>query len=475
MWNVPADLINFGKYSVLDRLGRGAFGIVYRCADPDLDRIVAVKVLLAAELAEPDLIERFSREARAAAKLSHPNIVAVFDAGVESGKPYLVMEYVSGRTLDAMMDYGQWDIKSVLQLIYHLADALSYSHDSGVLHRDVKPANVLVDERGRPKLADFGLARLADDARWLSATGDLLGTPRYMSPEQALLPSDEVDARADIYSLGAIFYELLAGHPLVNGPTALATLKELTDGTPIPLSDLRPDLPTEVIDVCEQMIAKEREKRFATASEVMTAIADILHPQAIESNVIVAFSRFPMTPSGVGARANSKLPTSDPIASGPKNSDSKDSPIGVRWRLPMSVWIAIGTAVVGIGFLVLNYPNTSRTIDPSQQGDSPLSIEKRTTELLTDLQRRSSGLLQTRDDAQYHAQLNEIREELNSSIRRNPNNEKLRRLRAIILARNGDYQMAIDDWESGTNSSLDIASRRMLLQTRAVWEMLYRS
>lgn len=473
---MPADPVNFGKYVVLDRIGKGAFGVVFRCSDPDLDRVVAVKVLLAAELAEPELIERFSREARAAAKLSHPNIVSVFDAGVEAGKPFLVMEYVAGRSLDAMQDANQWDTMSVLQLVYYLADALCYSHNMGVLHRDVKPANVLIDDRGRPKLADFGLARLADDARWLSATGDLLGTPRYMSPEQALLPSEEVDARADIYSLGAVFYELLAGRPIVDGPTALATLKDLTDGTPVPLSKLRPDLPNEVIGVCERMISKERENRFASAQEVMDGIAQILNPQALEFSTIAAFTRFPRNSKPEKAASSSKEARADLISTRPVVELSDDDRLLPRKRISQLAWLVTAIVVALFGFWGINYVSNKRSANLSDNLKENLAtIEKQDIETMIELQRRSSSLVQSRDDAQYHTQLNEIRDELNSAIRRSPNSHKLRLMRAAQLARNGDFQMAIADWESVESGQLDTESRRLLLQTRGLWELLYRS
>ncbi len=443
---MPSEPTKFGKYSALDRLGKGAFGVVYRCCDPDLDRIVAVKVLLAADLADPELLERFSREARAAAKLSHPNIVAVYDAGVESGKPYLVMEYVAGRTLDAMMDAKEWDTQSVLQLVYHLADALAYSHESGVLHRDLKPANVLVDERGRPKLADFGLARLADDARWLSATGDILGTPRYMSPEQALLPSDEVDTRSDIYSLGALFYELLAGRPLVDGPTPLATLKALTDGTPVPLKNLRPDLPAPIIQLCERMIDKDRARRIESANDVMSSIAEILGRPITPSSAIVAFSRFP-----------------------PKNPNNlADHNRRNAWTIAASV---AAIALLTASFVWYRNAQTAT----SDAGYAAITANKVTAEELESLKKRVAGLHQIRDDTVYHSQLSEAREELNSLIRRNDTNVELRHLRAILHARNGDFQLAIDDWESIPSERLTTSARYMLLQTRAIWELLLQS
>ena len=263
---------HIGKYEVIDRLGSGAFGVVYRCRDAALDRTVAVKVLSTAGHADPDSLERFQRESRAAARFSHPHIVPVFDCGLDGDWPYLVMENVEGQSLDRLIGSPRLTLETTLRVIFHLAQALEAAHEQGVVHRDVKPGNVLIDHEGRPKLTDFGLARLATDPGGLSRSGDLLGTPRYMSPEQVLLGHGEVDFRTDIYSLGAVMYEMLAGVPAADGPNPMAVLRKISDEEPVPLRQLKEQVPEEVAAICQRMMAKDRDLRYPTAQAVATDI-----------------------------------------------------------------------------------------------------------------------------------------------------------------------------------------------------------
>ncbi len=240
-----------GRFQVIEQIGRGAFGVVYKCEDPRLNRFVAVKVLSAAKHADGEVLERFKRESELAAMLSHPNIVQVFEAGEDDGAPYYVLEFVEGGSLLDHRELGRWSVLPAIQLTYHLAQALEHSHALGIIHRDIKPANVLIDSMKRAKLTDFGLARLVDESRWMSGSGALLGTPNYMSPEQALLPSSEIDQRADIYSLGVVLYELLAGQPLIHANTPLAALRMLVDEEPPLIEKLRPELPKSVSELSQ--------------------------------------------------------------------------------------------------------------------------------------------------------------------------------------------------------------------------------
>jgi serine/threonine protein kinase len=202
---------SLGRFQLRERMGDGGFGSVFRAYDPRLDRDVAVKVLKQPNPNER-VMERFFREARAVARLDHPNIVAVYDAGFDDGRCWVAYQLVSGRPLWWYREHHPMDAVTSARIVRALADALDHSHYLGVVHRDLKPANVIVDDRGQPRLIDFGLARRSDLESDLTRDGAILGTPAYMSPEQALGHSRQVDERTDVYSLGVIFYELLTGH-----------------------------------------------------------------------------------------------------------------------------------------------------------------------------------------------------------------------------------------------------------------------
>jgi predicted Ser/Thr protein kinase len=252
----------FPQLEVLELVGRGGMGAVYKARQPALDRLVALKVLPARPDAAADFAERFTREARALAKLSHPNIVTVHEFGQVEGLHYFIMEYVDGTTLRQMERAGRLSPREALGIVPALCDALQYAHDEGVVHRDIKPENVLVDRRGRVKVADFGLARMLDPdsgAMRLTGEGQVMGTPHYMAPEQIEHPL-EVDHRADIYALGVVLYEMLTG--------------ELPLGRFAPPS-ARVRIDVRLDEVVLRALEKEPGRRYQHASEVRTAVETI--------------------------------------------------------------------------------------------------------------------------------------------------------------------------------------------------------
>jgi predicted Ser/Thr protein kinase len=259
-----------GKYQVRGLLGTGAMGIVYKCSQPGLDRPVAVKVMIAGRHASSEQIVRFQREAWAAAQLAHPNVLHIYDIGSEGERNYFVMEYVDGCSLDRLIGKPALTLERSLRLVYQLARTLQAAHSRGIIHRDIKPSNILLTRSGQPKLADFGLAKVLHGGSQLSGSGDIIGTPKYMSPEQAIAVPEEVDARTDIYSLGAVMYEMLTGKPPVDGPNVVAILRRLTDELPTPLHELNPAVPIQVAAICHKAMAKEKDARFVTAE----ALAD---------------------------------------------------------------------------------------------------------------------------------------------------------------------------------------------------------
>ena len=252
----------FPQLEILELIGSGGMGVVYRARQPRLDRFVALKLLPQALAADAAFAERFNREARTLARLSHPNIVAVHDFGQSGGFCYLLMEFVDGVNLRQAMEAGRFTPQQAFQLVPKICDALQYAHDEGILHRDIKPSNLLLDTRGRIKIADFGIAKLLGDRRQditLTASGAAVGTPQYMAPEQLEHPQD-VDQRADIYSLGVVFYEMLTG--------------ELPIGRFAPPSE-KAAVDARVDDVVFHTLEKEREKRFRSAGEVKTSVEAI--------------------------------------------------------------------------------------------------------------------------------------------------------------------------------------------------------
>src|SRR5205814_770706 len=203
----------FPQLEVLAFIGKGGMGAVYKARQPSLDRFVALKILPSQTASGPGFAERFNREARALARLSHPNIVAVHEFGQANGLPFFIMEFVDGLNLRQLEQAGKLSPREALQIVPQICEALQFAHDEGIVHRDIKPENVLLDKKGRVKIADFGLAKILgrEPTRLrLTGAGDIMGTPHYMAPEQVEHPQ-EVDHRADIYSLGVVFYEMLTG------------------------------------------------------------------------------------------------------------------------------------------------------------------------------------------------------------------------------------------------------------------------
>jgi len=267
--------MKIGRYEILDEIGQGAMGTVYRARDPLIERTVAIKTVPIAQLQQEgaDAESRFLREAQSAGRLSHPNIVTIYDVGEADGLAYIAMEYLHGRTLRDLMNKGPMPLDLALDTAMQMAEALAFAHEHGVIHRDIKPANVVVTgPRGRIKLTDFGIAHLVNSDH--TQAGQMLGSPRYMSPEQAM--GREVDGRSDIFSLGAVLYEMLTGHYAFDGDSLPTIVYRVINETPVEASTLRPRIPAGLASVLAQMLNKRPETR-PDARALVSAFHGLTH------------------------------------------------------------------------------------------------------------------------------------------------------------------------------------------------------
>ena len=276
----PGHPRKLGAYDISEVIGRGGMGVVLKARDPHLDRTVAIKTLAPELAADPTARRRFAREARAAAAVTHPHVVTIHavepgESGPDGPVPFLVMEYVAGRSLRQKLDAdGSMGVTEVLRIGAQIADGLAAAHKQGLIHRDVKPGNVLL-ENGveRVKLTDFGLARAADDVA-ITRTGDIAGTPQFMSPEQA--EGKPVDHRSDLFSLGAVLYAMCTGRPPFRGESAVTVLRKVCDSTPRPIREVNPDVPPWLSEIVDRLLAKNPADRFDTAAEVAAVLGERL-------------------------------------------------------------------------------------------------------------------------------------------------------------------------------------------------------
>jgi serine/threonine protein kinase/WD40 repeat protein len=304
-------------YEVLAEIGRGGMGIVYRARQVGLNRLVALKMVRGAEFASAELLDRFRAEAEAVARLHHPNIVQIFDYGEHDGLPYLALELVEGETLAARIgslpetNSQPWPAREAAALVASLAVAVQFAHEQGVIHRDLKPANILLAARKKAsessstslqpgssgplneiaKITDFGLAKVfRDDADGQTQTGSVLGTPSYMAPEQAS-GYGHIGPQADVYALGAILYELLAGRPPFREATAVATLQQVLNEQPVALRRLNPQVPRDLATICEKCLSKEPRSRYASAGGLASDLERFLNDRPIQARRISALER----------------------------------------------------------------------------------------------------------------------------------------------------------------------------------------
>jgi serine/threonine protein kinase len=346
-----------GPYRIINQIGQGGMATVYKAYQASMDRNVAIKVLPSALAQSPEFIQRFQQEARIIAKLEHPHILPVFDYGENDGVTYFVMRYLDAGTLSDKMEKGRpLPLNEIDRLFTQLAEALSYAHGFGIIHRDLKPSNALIDSQGNLFLTDFGIAKLLESASpRLTQTDAILGTPAYISPEQA--QSTKVDQRSDIYSLGIILYEMVAGRVPFVAETPLAVLlKHVSDRLPPP-SSIKADIPEGIESVVLKALAKNPGDRFNTVAEFLAAWKDALEQARSTPRKVATFAVQPGPPQ---TSSTPSRPTPVPAPKAASNSRG-----WAAWAAGCLVAICGLAALGGGGFLLFRSTNQTPTGTPN--------------------------------------------------------------------------------------------------------------
>jgi TolB-like protein/tRNA A-37 threonylcarbamoyl transferase component Bud32/Tfp pilus assembly protein PilF len=280
-----------GDYELLEEVGRGGQGVVFRARQKSLNRTVALKVISLGQWASKAHLKRFRREAEAAASLDHPSIVPIYEVGERDGQCYFSMKFVEGGQLDEVVRRTPMSIRQAAQLIAKVARTVHYAHEHGILHRDIKPGNILLDQKGEPHLTDFGLARLIETESTVTRTMEVLGTPSYMAPEQAVGSNSVVSSVTDVYGLGAVLYQLLTGHPPFAGGTTYETIKLLLDTEPKQPRLLNPKLDRDLSTICLKCLEKDPKRRYSSALALAEDLEHWLKHEPIQARRTGIFTR----------------------------------------------------------------------------------------------------------------------------------------------------------------------------------------
>jgi serine/threonine protein kinase/WD40 repeat protein len=280
-----------GNYEILGELARGGMGVVFRARQRGVDRLVALKMIRPGLIPDDETIARFRLEAEAAAQLDHPAIVPIFDVGDFRGLPYFSMALVDGINLAQATRDATWDGMRAAAIMKCVSGAIAYAHERGVIHRDLKPSNILLDSEGQPRITDFGLAKRLESAQELTASGQAMGTPSYMAPEQAADTSAEIGPRTDVYGLGATLYSLLTGRPPFQAATAWATLQQVLHDEPVPPRRLNPEVPRDLETICLKCLEKSPERRYGSAAELAADLDRYLEGVPIAARPVSVLER----------------------------------------------------------------------------------------------------------------------------------------------------------------------------------------
>jgi len=341
---------NIGPYRIIEQLGQGGMATVFKAYHASLDRYVAIKVLHPAFNQDPNFEARFQREARVVAKLEHPNIVPVFDYAEHDKRPYLIMKFVEGDTLKARMDHGPLTADEISKIVDAVGSALAYAHKQGVLHRDIKPSNVLLAEDGQIYLADFGLARMAQAGESTLSSDMMMGTPQYISPEQAMGKAD-LDNRTDLYSFGVMLYEMVVGKVPFSADTPFSIIHDHIY-SPLPLPRVvNPDVPEAVERVLLKALAKERDDRFDDAASLSDAFKSSWNEAGVpmqgsdlSASQVVRADKETVAPQQVEPTKVASAPTK--VAKAEEMPEEPEAVDGSKKKRKRWLWIGAGAIVI---------------------------------------------------------------------------------------------------------------------------------
>ena len=286
---LPSRLPSFADYEIIREIARGGMGVVFEARQVSLNRTVALKMILAGQLANDSDIKRFYTEAEAAANLDHPGIVPIYEVGERDGQHYFSMGFVEGQNLSQRLAGGPLPPRQAAGLIRCVSDAIQYAHQRGVIHRDLKPANILLDQAGNPRVTDFGLAKKVAGNSGLTGSGQIMGTPSYMPPEQATGKQGEVGPAADVYALGAMLYALMTGRPPFQAATPIETIAQVISDEPIPPRRLNASLPSDLETICLKCLQKEPAKRYPSARAMGEDLGRFLDGEPIIARPVTSF------------------------------------------------------------------------------------------------------------------------------------------------------------------------------------------
>jgi serine/threonine protein kinase len=287
-------------YEIIELIGQGGMGVVYKARQLGLNRLIAIKMIQSGINASPQELARFRREAEAVARLAHPNIVQIFEIGEQNGCPFLSLEFVSGGTLAQQIDGTALPPRRVADMLFALAKGVQHAHERGIVHRDLKPGNVLIHADGTPKIADFGLAKHAATNPAHTMTGAIIGSPTYMAPEQAAGNSAEITPATDVYALGVILYEMLTGRPPFKGDSVIETIQQVREQDPLPPRLVQPKIPRDLETICLKCLEKKPQNRYANAAALARDLHAFLHNEPIHAQSLTILDQVARTISHHG-------------------------------------------------------------------------------------------------------------------------------------------------------------------------------